>query len=141
MTRAVEDLTSYCTRLNFVINDQLPSDLYRFRFYYTGGSGVLNAVTGRGGSVNSRQEKVWDVTGYTTPLTLPLYTFLQQETGTLNITATALDTDGNTIKERTFEVPVQRNKVTVVEGNFFDSQNSFTIKGETDWEELQTITY
>jgi hypothetical protein len=31
--------------------------------------------------------------------------------------------------------------MTIVEGNFFDHGNSFTIKGETDWEESETITY
>jgi hypothetical protein len=38
-------------------------------FYYTGGSGVLNAVTGYGGNVNSKQEK--NVNVYVTRVTGP----------------------------------------------------------------------
>jgi len=134
-------LSRATTMVRFTIFDELPADLARVSFFYTGGSGVFNAVTGYGGDVDSRQEKLWDVTGYTAPFSMPCYTFLQQDTGTLNITVTALTATNDTIKQRVFEVPVKHHKMTIVEGNFFDHGNSFTIKGETDWEESEAITY
>lgn len=138
-------LTRAVARLSFVINDDLPSNVAYLRFYYTGGSGVLNALTGYAGNVNSRQERLIGASGLSSPLTIPLYTFLSNDEGTLQLTVTALESDKETVvKERTFtDVPVERQKETILEGDFFDhpSENGFSFKAETDWQISQTITY
>jgi hypothetical protein len=132
------------TRVNFTINDELPAELATIEFFYTGGTGVLNAVTGYGADVNSQQTKRYNVTGYKAPLSMSIYTFLKGDTGKLNLRVSALDKDDNVIMQKEFEnVPVERNKVTEMEGDFFvtESQNTFSLTGETGWDVLQHLTY
>jgi len=138
-------LTRASSKLNFIIIDEIPSNVAYLKFYYTGGSGVLNATTGFGGMVNSQQEALWNISGVQVPVTLPIYTFLQDETGKLQLTVTALAADKETVVvERKFaDVPMKRNMVTVYEGSFFDhtSNNTFTMTAETGWDEYQKETY
>ena len=133
------------TRVFFVINDELPDDVAFIKYEFTGGSGVLNAVTGYGGSVNSRQEKFLDVSAAAAPVRSSLYTFLQEDTGAMQLTVTALKSDKETeVKQLSFsDIPVEYGKETIVEGEFFDhySDNNFSFQAETDWETLQTISY
>ena len=137
------------TKVTFIINDEIPSDVKYIGIYYTGGSGVFNAVTGYGGSVNSQQTKVVSVQNETSPVTIPIYTFLQQDTGNLQLKVTAYSaytsSSNNTVYlERTFsDIPVEHHKQTIVEGDFFehDSQNTFSFIAETDWELSQRISY
>lgn len=137
------------TKVTFIINDEIPSDVKNVGILYTGGSGVFNAVTGYGGSVNSQQMKVVSVQNQTSPIVIPIYTFLQQDTGTMKLKVTAYsyykDTSDNTVfLERTFsDIPVEHHKQAIVEGDFFehDSQNTFSFVAETDWELSQRISY
>ena len=137
------------TKVTFIINDEIPSDVKYVGIYYTGGSGVFNAVTGYGGSVNSQQTKVVSVQNETSPVTIPIYTFLQQDTGNLQLKVTAYSaytssTNNTVYLERTFsDIPVEHHKQTIVEGDFFehDSQNTFSFIAETDWELSQRISY
>lgn len=128
-------LTRNVSCLRFTIKDDFPSEVKWMKFYYTGGSGVLNAVTGYGGAVNSQQEKKVDVTNRSTPLTFNIYTFLQQDEGHLQLTVKALKADETTVVvERTFEnVPMKYRMVTEYTGYFFDSDNAFSLMADTDW--------
>jgi hypothetical protein len=128
--------------LRFIVNDNLPANVVRMHFLYTGGSGVLNAVTGYGGDVNSRQERLYRVDGLETPLTLPLYTFLQSDEATLDVTVTARDANNNTVVQRKFTgIPMKRNMITEYSGSFFEQENSFSFKAETDWGGIIEETY
>lgn len=131
--------------LRFIIEDEIPSNVKYITLYYTGGSGVLNAVTGHGGNVNSQQEMLYNVEGATSPVTLPVYTFLQEDTGELELTVTALTSDKQTVvAEKSFSnVPMKHNMITEYTGTFFShaSSNGFSLKGETDWEVYQTVNY
>ena len=133
------------TMLRFNITDEAPSNLKYMQFYYTGGSGVLNAVTGFGGSVNSQQKVLINVENSIDDLPpLKIYTFLQEDEGTLDVTVTAMDADKNTIIERKFEnVPVKRKMVTDYTGTFFNhfNDNTFSFKAETDWQVYQQHTF
>lgn len=137
-------LTRASSMLRFTITDEIPSNVKYITLYYTGGSGVLNAVTGYGGNVNSKQTMLYNVDGVTAPVTLRIYTFLQNETGKLQLTVTAQDANKNTVVERKFtDVPMKRNMATEYTGSFFDheSENSFTFKAETDWEVYNQTSY
>ena len=135
-------LTRATSMVRFEVVDKLPANLHYFHFQYTGGTGVLNVTTGYGGNVDSRQEKKYEVDGYTAPLVMPLYTFLPGDEGQLSIRAAALTKAGDTIAVRQFDhVPIERGKMTVVSGAFFDRDHTLTIKGETAWEETHRITY
>ena len=135
-------LTRVSSQLCFTITDEIPAEVTHMYFYYTGGSGVLNAVTGFGGNVNSRQEKNVNVVGYSAPLPIHIFTFLRENEGSLNLKAEALDANKNVVHSREFEnVPMKRNAVTIFEGAFFSHDQSFTIKGETEWNDTIRLDF
>lgn len=135
------------TMVRFNFDEVFPDDVAVLQINYTGESGVLNATTGYGGTTNSKQEKKLNVSSFAgkhTTYLLPIYTFMRGDTGTLNITMTALRADGTTIRERSFQdVPIEHTKVTEFVGEFFEheSEASFSFTAETDWEVATTIEY
>ena len=127
-------LTRASSLLCFIIADEIPEAVAKIHFYYTGGSGVLNAVTGYGGDVDSKQEKLYNIEGLSSPLTLPIYTFLQTDEGVLKVRAVAKDKDNNVLLEREFDdIPMKRNMITEYSGSFFEHEDAFLFKAETDW--------
>ena len=115
----------------------LPAKVARLKFYYTGGSSTLSAVTGYG-SVNSKQTVILDVAAGQTQF--DVYTIPHAETGSLRMTISALDASETVLKERVFEeVPVQRNRITRYTGDLFDGssaetgENTFHMKAEAEW--------
>jgi len=115
----------------------LPEKVSQLKFYYTGGSSTLSAITGYG-SVNSKQTVVLDVEPGQTQF--DVYTIPHAETGLLRMTISALDATETVLKECVFEeVPVQRNRITRYTGDIFDGstgetgENSFRLKAEGEW--------
>ena len=139
-----------CTALlRFVINDEMPAGVSYLRFYYTGGSGALNARTGWG-CVDSKQTVNIDVDPAAgQPYTFDLYTIPKEQQASLNLTVTAYGEDGvEVVKERTFKaIPVERNKITEFKGSFFtespndnpgenppsSASDTFVISADTQW--------
>lgn len=135
-------LTRASSQLCFTITDEIPAEVTHMYFYYTGGSGVLNAVTGFGGNVNSRQEKNVNIVGYSAPLPIHIYTFLRENEGSLDVKADAVDANNQVVMSRTFtDIPMKRNTVTVYEGSFFSHEQGFSIKGETEWSDTIRLTF
>lgn len=137
-------LTRNSSLLNFIVEDEIPENVAKIHFFYTGGSGVLNAITGYGANVNSKQERLYNITGLTAPLSLPIYTFLQEDEGKLEVMVTAQDANGNTVKTRKFsDIPMKRNSITEYKGTFFDhdSNNNFAIKGDIEWSDTLHLNY
>ena len=132
-------------RLNF--DEVFPDNMGNMKIYYTGESGVLNATTGYGGTTNSKQEKIVNMSSFAgqhTTYSLPIYTFMRQDAGTLNIKITAYNNEGGVIVERSYEdVPIEHTKATDFEGEFFEHETepSFSFKLETDWQVATTIRY
>lgn len=124
----------------FIITDDYPEHVAKMRFYYTGGSGAFNAYTGLG-SVNSKQEKTFDVSA--SQKQFDLYTFLHDTEGTIHLKVTALDAQDQELDEREFDIPLQRNLITKVSGPFFDiNQNmSIDIQINTDWDGEIDLTF
>lgn len=139
--------------LRFIINDEIPANVSNLKFYYTGGSGALNATTGYG-CVDSKQTvvKVIDRTSMTRPYSFDLYTIPKEPTAKLNLTVTAYDETQTVIYEREFKgIGVETNKITEFSGNFFINQPTpgdddphsgeqptagndiFLISANTDW--------
>ncbi len=119
------------------LTDPLPDNVKQLKFYYTGGSSTLSALTGYG-SVNSKQTVVLDVSAG--QKTFEIYTFPHAESGLLKVTVTALDAAETALAESVLEdVPVTRNMITVYNGNLFDTSPAesntatFSIKAESDW--------
>lgn len=128
-----------------LLDEELPTEVTHFKFYYTGGSSTLSALTGYG-SVNSRQTVKMEVAP--NQREFEVYTFPKAETGTLKMTITALDATENSVKELVLpEVPVQRNMITVYTGAFFDGQSSqsnqasFAMTADTAWTDQMHYTF
>ena len=104
-----------------VTSDAKPENIKKMWFYYEGGSGALNAVTGYG-CVDSKQVVIEYLDDAQTgkPLQFDLYTFLHGETGNLTVTVRAFDEKDDIAYEREFtNVPMKRNYITRYTGNFF----------------------
>ena len=126
----------------FVITDDIPATVAKMRFYYTGGSGAFNAVTGFG-SVNSKQDVKFDVAS--SQKQFDLYTFLHDIEGTIHLTVSALDASGVEITQHEFEVPLEKNQISWLSGDFFGrgaSQSSSVGVGiNTKWDGETHYTY
>ena len=128
----------------FVITDDIPAEVKKMQFYYTGGSGAFDAVTGLG-SVNSKQTVTYDITS-ANEKQFDLYTFLHDLSDNIALTVTALDASGNELYSRQFDVPMQQNYITWLSGAFFNGSgsSSTTITGvtvNTDWAGETHLTF
>lgn len=118
------ELKRVVAMFRMALTQPLPDQVRQLKFYYTGGSSTLSALTGYG-SVNSKQTVVLDVASGQTQF--DVYTIPHAETGKLKMTITALDATETPLHERVFEeVPVQRNKITRYTGNFYDDTSTET---------------
>ena len=127
----------------FVITDDIPADVHKMQFYYTGGSGAFNAATGLG-SVASKQTVTLDVTSGQKQF--DLYTFLHELSDNIALKVTALDASSNVLYEREFDVPMEQNHITWLSGAFFNGSgsSSTSITGvtiNTDWAGETHLTF
>lgn len=128
-------------------DEDLPSTVTKFKFYYTGGSSTFNPSTGYG-CVNSKQtEYCTSADGVTT---FDIFTLPHIEDDVLTkLTVTALDANDNIVKERTFEdVPITRNQITRYTGSFFGnggsgqtSDSTFRLTADPDWDSVNGYTF
>lgn len=139
---SLDRITALC---RFVLTDtEIPSEVKKLRFYYTGGSGAFNAQTGLG-CVNSKQDVKFDITS--SQKLFDLYTFLHDTEGTIHLVVSALDASGVEVSQREFDVPMQQNYITWLSGPFFgDSGTSGTtgitsVTINTDWAGETHITF
>lgn len=142
-------LTRVTAMVRFIINDDMPQNVRSMKFYYTGGSGTLDARTGLG-CVASKQSVVVDVdpSKLSKPYTFDLYTIPRETTAELSLTVTAYDEIGAMVRERTFKsVEVERNKITEFAGDFFGGSTqtpgseTFLVSAETEWGGTISRTY
>ena len=105
----------------FITTDVKPDKVKKLQFYYTGGSGALDATTGFG-CVDSKQsvfvETGSELTGKT--LQYDMYTFLHAETGNVSFIVKAFDQNEDILYSHEFtDVRMQRNCITQYSGKFF----------------------
>lgn len=141
-------LTRAVAMFRLVLTDEeMPSNVAKFKFYYTGGSSTFSPSAGYG-IVQSKQTEIRTVSDdgiyeiYTLPHT--------EEDVLTKLTITALDANDNTIKERVFEnIPVTRNQVTRYTGSFFGEgggggstgSGDFRITADPDWDSVNGYTF
>ena len=130
---SLDRIVSLC---RFVVTDDIPADVRKMQFYYTGGSGAFNAATGLG-SVASKQTVTVDVTDGSQKQ-FDLYTFLHELSDNIALKVTALDASGNALYEREFDVPMEQNHITWLSGAFFNGSGSSStsvtsVTINTDW--------
>ena len=142
---SLDRITALC---RFVLTDtEIPAEVKKMHFYYTGGSGAFNAQTGLG-CVNSKQDVKFDVSA--SQKQFDLYTFPYKSTeGTLHLVVSALDASGVEILQREFDVSIEKNYITWVSGSFFGSSGSDPTGGagitsvtvNTDWAGETHVTF
>ncbi len=141
-------LTRAVAMFRLVLTDEeIPSTVTKFKFYYTGGSSTFSPKDGYG-CVNSKQTEIRTVAPGVT--TFDIFTLPHTEDDVLTrLTVTALDANDNTVKERIFEnVPVTRNQITRYTGSFFGSGGSgqtsdgtFRLTADPDWDSVNGYTF
>ena len=128
-------------------DEEIPSTVTKFKFYYVGGSSTFSPKEGYG-CVNSKQTEIRTVADGVT--TFDIFTLPHTEDDVLTkLTVTALDANDNTVKERIFEnVPVTRNQITRYTGSFFGSGGSgqtsdgtFRLTADPDWDSVNGYTF
>ena len=140
-------LTRAVAMFRMVLTDEeIPSTVTKFKFYYTGGSSTFSPSVGYG-CVNSKQTEIRTVSddGVYEIFTLPH----TEEDVLTKLTMTALDANDNTVKERVFEnVPVTRNQITRYTGSFFGnggsgqtSDGTFRLTADPDWDSVNGYTF
>ena len=143
-------LTRAVAMFRLVLTDEeIPSSVSKFKFYYTGGSSTFSPSAGYG-CVNSKQTEVRSVSS---DGIYEIYTLPHTETDVLTkLTVTALDANDNTVKERVYEnVPVTRNQITRYTGSFFGNGGSggggstsdgiFRLTADPDWDSVNGYTF
>lgn len=130
------------------ILDEIPTNVQMIRLYYVGESGVFNAVTGMGGTTNSEQSILFNVSGKTAPLTLCAYTFLRNETGSLNMTITAYGSSASDViaTKQLDNIPMKNHMVTEYSGYLFSTpvttvDATFNLTAETSWQVYQQLSF
>ena len=142
-------LTRAVAMFRLVLTDEeMPSNVSKFKFYYVGGSSTFNPSSGYG-CVNSKQTEVRTVSAdFVSGTAFDIFTLPHTEEDVLTkLTVTALDANDNTVKERTFEnVPVTRNQITRYTGSFFGSggqtsDGTFRLTADPDWDSVNGYTF
>ena len=144
-------LTRAVAMFRLVLTDEeIPSNVAKFKFYYVGGSSTFSPKDGYG-CVNSKQTEIRLVpVGFPDGMSFDIYTLPHTEEDVLTkLTVTALDANDNTVKERIFgNVPVTRNQITRYTGSFFgsggggqQSDGTFRMTADPDWDSVNGYTF
>lgn len=138
-TAAVTDIVLKRVVSGFQLNiqDAISNRTSTIKFKTTRGGMVLNAKTGLAKASTGREYSIDIPENYKgqTGKSLNIYLFLPQNEETMDITASAIDKNGDAFIERTFTgVPMKINTLTIYKGNFFaDTPYGFTIQVDDDW--------
>ena len=113
------ELKRITAMVRFIPYDEIPAQAGHIRFYYTGGSGTLDAADDGWGAVDSKQKQWYDLTHNEEEF--EIYTIPHGDDDKLTVTATTYkgQTD-NIATEREIEgIPVLRNHITICRGYLF----------------------
>ena len=113
------DLTRIVALVRFINVDPIPAQADSVRFYYKGGSGSLDALSGWG-NVNSEQYVGFGKGRLSAPY--EIYTIPWQDKESLDVT---VSTYGNTdllTSTDIKEIPIRRNSITTCRGAIFDGK-------------------
>ena len=126
-------------------DEEVPAAFAKMKIDYTGGSANFNPTTFEGTTKSTQSES-----RTATPDDIyQCYTFpYQSASGTLKVTASALDASGNVLRTRTFDaIPVTRNRITTYKGKFFEegdgeiTQSGFGFTVNPDWDGEDVIEF
>ena len=132
--------------IQFCLTDtQTPVNFAYFLMEYSGGSANFNPTTLEGITKSTQSEKrasngIQIYQCFTFPYL--------SATGSIAMTCTGLDVDGNVIRRRKFDaIPVTRNRITTYTGHFFEdgdgefTQSDFSFLIHADWDGEDHYTF
>ena len=123
------DLTRAVAMFQLNLTDAvIPDNVTQLKFYYQGGSSSLDATTGLG-CVASKQTEIIDIIPGVK--TFEVYTFIRSGSNSLDMTVSALNSEGTVLKELKFNaVPITRNYMTRYTGEMFGKK---VVEGTIDF--------
>ena len=115
------DLTRAVAMFQLNLTDEsIPDNVAQLKFYYQGGSSTLDATSGYG-CVASKQTEIINVAPGVK--TFEVYTFIRNNSNSLEMTVSALNAEGTVLKEMKFNnVPITKNYKTRYTGEMFGKQ-------------------
>ncbi len=137
------NLSRAVAKITLSINDNIPENVKRLLFYYTGGSSTLNATTMQG-CVNSKQTEEREIVAGQKDY--DIYTFPHQDDKNVALTITGYDQSDVEVSSKYIEnIPVKRNYITTCIGDLFgegdytpsdkeQTTGGFTFKFDPKWE-------
>jgi len=138
-------LTRAVAKFQLVLSDeQIPENVTKIRFFYTGGSSTFSPLAGYG-CVKSKQTEIRTVEPGVK--SFDIYTMPHAEDGLLKLTVTAFDADENIVRMLDLDdVPVTRNQVTRYTGSFFGEAGgkpgdaNFRMTADPEWDRVNDYT-
>lgn len=126
------ELKRITAMVRFVPYDDIPANAGRIRFYYTGGSGTLNAAGDGWGVVNSKQSQWYNLTHDEEQF--DIYTIPHGDDDLLTVTATTYkgETDEISTERKVEGIPVLRNHITICRGYLFSPVNQMNYEITVD---------
>ena len=129
------ELKRITAMVRFIPYDNIPAAAGRIRFYYTGGSGSLDAGNNGWGVVNSKQSQWYDLTH--NEQKFEIYTIPHDDDDLLNVMVNTYKGQSDDIEtERQIDgIPVLRNHITICSGFLFSPvyQMNYKITIDDHW--------
>lgn len=122
-------------KLSITMNDPLPANVKEAKVSMSGYSPKFDTSTSLG-TASEQLERTIDLTGRDgqTDITVSVYTFVPSASHTTSLTYTVTDTSGSTLYTHTFtSLSLVECTQTKVYGNFFTTQNVWTIELLGEW--------
>ena len=137
------DLTRVVAMFQLNLTDEsIPANVAQLKFYYQGGSSTLDATSGYG-CVASKQTEIIDVTPGVK--IYEVYTFIRSNSNSLEMTVSALNSEGTVLKEMKFkDVPITKNYKTRYTGEMFGKQvveGTISINLNSEWMLKDEVTF
>lgn len=129
--------------VRFVFEDEIPAKAGRVRFYYTGGSGTLDAGNNGWGAVKSKQAQFYNLSH--NEKKFEIYTIPHNDDDLLDVTVTTYESENdNIVTEREVTgIPVKRNHITTCRGYLFYPLYGmkFDISIDDSWDDDENIEF
>lgn len=136
------EMTRIVAQFKLETTDVVPDDCQAFQFAIPGTGTRWSVTTG----MSNVTDKVVEYTSFTRrqdgTVQFTMYGIVTDAQTLHDITVTALDGDGNTIQERTFEdVPLRNGYRTLYRGLFFKDEEMTMIFTVGDWAEYDVVEF
>ena len=115
------DLTRIVAMIRFINEDPIPVKADSIRFYYKGGSGSLDALSGWG-NVNSEQYAWVGKSRFGSPY--EIYTIPWRDKESLNVTVSTFQGTDLLTSTDIKDIPIRRNSITTCRGAIFNGKVS-----------------